>query len=192
MKDPPTAVGGIWEETLLNTLLHLHLLFRRIACLRLPKSTGSMKTMQTAKNRLALLASVIAVGVLLYSPLCSLSCAASDSSLLPKAKVAKQNEQSSHCHHHQDSEEQSTKSNRHSSVPVRHQGSSDCPTHTDSIALLSSVVRTPTVVHHGVPHVVAAFHEPFYSSFDDIAAKFAEGRPFRSPPKRAVISVYRI
>jgi hypothetical protein len=43
-----------------------------------------------------------------------------------------------------------------------------------------------------VPHVVAAFHEPFYSSLDDIAAKFAEGRPFRSPPKRAVISVYRI
>jgi hypothetical protein len=109
----------------------------------------------------------------------------------PKTKVAKQNEQSSHCHHHQDSEEQS-KSKQHSNAPERHRDSGDCPTHTDAIALLSSAGKTPTVVHQGVQPVVAALPEAVYSSFDGGAAKFAEGRSFRSPPKRAVISVYRI
>src|SRR5260370_29785679 len=104
--------------------------------------------MHTAKNRLALLAAVIAVGVLLYSPLCSLSCAASDCSSLPK--VAKQSEQSSHCHHHQDSGEQSKKSNQHSNAPERHRDSGDCPTHTDAIGLLSSALRTQTVVRQSV------------------------------------------
>ena len=161
-----------------------------IACLRLGKATGSIRTMHTAKNRLALVASVIAVGVLLYSPLCSLSCAASDCSLLPKHKIAKQTEQTSHCHHHQDSEEQSTKSN--STTPERHRDSGDCPTHTDAVAILASAVRAPTVVHQSVQPVVAALPEAFHSSLEGFAAKFPEGRPFRSPPKRAVISVYRI
>ena len=148
--------------------------------------------MHTARNPLALLASVIVIGMLLYSPVCSLSCAASDCSLLPKAKVTKQKEQSGHCHHHQDSEQQSTKSNHSSNAPERHRDSGDCPTHTDAIALLSSAVKAPTIVHQSVQPVVATLPKAFYFSFDDFAAKFAEGRPFRSPPKRAVISVYRI
>ena len=162
-----------------------------IRCLWLRKSTGSMRCMHAAKNRLALVASIIAIGVLLYSPLCSLSCAASGCSVLPKMKVATQNEQSSHCHHHH-SEEQSTNSNQRSNIPERHRESGDCPTHTDAIALLSSAVKAPTVVQQTSQPVAAPLPEAFYSSFDSFAAKFAEGRPFRSPPKRAVISVYRI
>jgi hypothetical protein len=147
--------------------------------------------MRTARNPIAFVSSVIAIGVLLYSPLCSLSWA-SDCSLLPKAKVAKQQEQSSHCHHHQDSEEQSTKSEDHSSAPKQHRDSGDCPTHTDAIAVLSSAVRLPIVVQQNVQPDFAALPETFCVSFDGFSAKFAENRTFRSPPKRAVISVYRI
>ena len=148
--------------------------------------------MRTARNPIAFVASVIAIGVLLYSPLCSLSCAASDCSSLPKKKVAKQKEQLSHCHHHQDSEEQTAKSDYPSNAPEQNRDSGECPTHTDSIALLFSALRLPIVVQQNTPPVVTALPEAFCLSFDGFPAKFAEGRPFRSPPKRAVISVYRI
>jgi hypothetical protein len=107
-------------------------------------------------------------------------------------KVAKQKEQSSHCHHHQDSEEQSTKSEDHSNSPEQHRDSGDCPTHTDAIAVLSSAVKATAAVLQSVQPTIAALPETFYVSFDRFAGKFAEGRPFRLPPKRAVISVYRI
>jgi hypothetical protein len=147
--------------------------------------------MRSARNPIAFAASVIAIGVLLYSPLCSLSCFASDCSLLPKTKVAKQNEQSSHCHHHHDSEEQSAESHQDSNAPEPHRDSGDCPTHTDAIAILSFAVRAPSVVQQSLAQLAALAETPSVS-FDGFAAKFVEGRPFRSPPNRAVISVYRI
>lgn len=161
----------------------------RRPCLRLGKSTGSMRTMHTAKNRLALLGSVIAIGLLIYSPVCSLACAISDCSMFPKTKIAKQNEQSGHCHKQKGSEQPPTES--HSNAPERHRDSGDCPAHIDATALLSSAVKAPTAVQQSFSPV-AALPETSYVSFDGFAAKFAEGRPFRSPPKRAVISVYRI
>ena len=160
--------------------------------LRLGKSTDRMTTMHTAKNRLALLGSVIAIGLLIYSPVCSLACAASDCSVLPKSKVAKQKEQSSHCHHQQDSEEQSTESHQESNAPEPQRDSGDCPTHTDAIAILPSAVKAPSVLQQNVQPVFAVLSETFYFSFDAFAPKSAGGRPFRSPPIRAVISVYRI
>lgn len=160
--------------------------------LRLRKSIGRMTIMHTANNRLALLTSVIAIGLLMYSPVCSLSCAASDCSLLPKSKVAKQNKPSSHCHQRQDSEEQPAKSHQNSNAPEPHRDSGDCPTHTDAVAILSSAAKAPAVVQQSLQPGVAALPETSYVSFDGFVAKFVEGRPFRSPPKRAVISVYRI
>jgi len=148
--------------------------------------------MRTVKNTLGMVASVTAVVVLLYSPLCSLSCAASDCSSLPKTKAAKHSEPSSHCHHHQDSEEQSTESHHDSNAPNPDRDPGDCPAHTDAIAILSSAVKAPTVLHQSAPPVIAALPATLYFSFGEFAAKAAAGRPFRSPPKRAVISVYRI
>lgn len=148
--------------------------------------------MRAARNRLALIASVISLGVMSYSPLCSLSCAAYDCSLLPTTKVASHSEKSGHCHQSDDSEQQPTESQPESNAPEPHGDSSDCPAHTDAIALVSSAVKAPTVVQQSVQPVVSALPGAFYVSFDGVAAKFAEGRPFRSPPKRAVISVYRI
>ena len=152
-----------------------------------------MRIVRTAKNRFALLASIIAIGVLVYSPLCSLSCAASDCSLLPKTKTAKQNAPTGHCHQHQNEEQQPTdsRSQHNAPEPDRHRDSGDCPTHTDAIAILASAVKAPAVVQQSLP-LVAALPETSYVSFDGFAAKFAEARSFRSPPKRAVISVYRI
>ena len=162
--------------------------------------------MHTARNPIAFVASVIAIGVLLYSPLCTLSCAASDCSVLPKSKVAKQKEQSSHCHHHQDSaeqsteshqdskdsEEQTTESRQESNAPQPQRDSGDCPTHTDAVAILSSAAKAPTVLQQNLQPISAVLSETLYFSFDGFASNSAGGRHFRSPPKRAVISVYRI
>ncbi len=148
--------------------------------------------MQMAQNKFALLASVIVIGVLVYSPICSLSCAASDCSLLPKT-TAKQNEQPGHCHKHHDAEQHPPDSREQSNAPEpeRHKDSGDCPTHTDAIAILSHAVKAPSVVQQSL-RPVAALLETSYVSFNVFSAKFAENRSFRSPPKRAVISVYRI
>ena len=150
-----------------------------------------MTTMHAAKNRLALLGSVIAIGLLIYSPVCSLACAASDCSFLPTTTTsAKQNEQSGHCHKEKDSEQSPTQS--HSNAPEPHRDSGGCPTHTDAVAILSSAAKAPTVLQPNAQPVFAVLSETFYFSFDGFAPKSAGGRPFRSPPKRAVISVYRI
>lgn len=152
-----------------------------------------MRIVRTAKNRFALLASIIAIGVLVYSPMCSLSCAASDCSLLPKTKTAKRTEQFGHCHQHEDAEQHPTDSGPQPNAPEPepHRESGDCPTHTDALSIPSSAVKAPSIAQQTLP-TAAALPETFYVSFDGSATKFAEGRPFRSPPKRAVISVYRI
>src|SRR6266404_79323 len=152
-----------------------------------------MNIVHMAKNRFALLASVIVIGVLVYSPICSLSCAASECSLLPKTKTAKQSERSGHCHQHKEAEQHPTDSRQQSNAPEpeRHKDSGDCPTHTDAIAILSHAVKAPSVVQQSL-RPVAALLETSYVSFNVFSAKFAENRSFRSPPKRAVISVYRI
>ena len=158
--------------------------------LRLGKSTDRITTMHSAKNRLALLGSVIAIALLIYSPVCSLACAASDCSLLPKTKSEKQNNQSGHCHKQKDSDQPPPESQ--SNAPDPHRDSGDCPTHTDVVAILSSAVKASSVLQPNVQPVFAVLSETFYFSFDVFAPKSAGGRPFRSPPKRAVISVYRI
>ena len=158
--------------------------------LRLRESTSSMRTMHTAKNRLALLGSIIAIALLIYSPVCSLACATSNCSLLPKTKSEKQNNQSGHCHKQKDSDQPPPESQ--SNAPDPHRDSGDCPTHTDAVAILSSALKAPTVLQQNVQSVFAVHSETFYFSFDAFAPKSAGGRPFRSPPKRAVISVYRI
>lgn len=150
---------------------------------------GRMTIMRTARNRLALLGSVTAIGLLIYSPVCSVACAVSDCSLLPKTKIAKQNEQSGHCHKRKNSEQPPKESP--SNAPERQRDSGDCPAHSDGTALLSSAVKAPTAVQQSLP-LVAALPETSYVSFYGFAAKFTEGRPFRLPPKREVISVYRI
>ena len=169
--------------------LSMDLPFLGFACARANRF-ARITPMHTAKNRIALLASVIAVLLLVYFPVCSLSCAISDCSLLPRTKVTKQNEQSSHCHQHRDSDQQPTESHPHSNAPEPPGDSRDCPGHNDAIALLSA--KTPIVVQQSVQQAIAALPDTVAFSDQGLAAKSADGRSFRSPPKRAVISVYRI
>ena len=144
--------------------------------------------MGTAGKRLGLVGSVISLGVLLYSPLCSLNCATSDCSLAQKTKVAEHSEKTGHCHHGQDSQQPAEST---SSIPKPPSDSGHCPVHADAMALLSSSVKAPGL-HQSAQPVVAVLPEALNLPFDASAAKAADGRPFRSPPKRAVISVYRI
>ena len=154
--------------------------------LRLGEWMRKITFMHTAKNPLALVASFIAIGILLYSPLCNLSCAAADCSLLPRTRVAKETKQSSHCHQHEDSEQQT---DQHPNSP---ECPNDCPTHTDAIAILSSTAKAPAAVQQSLQRIIAALPETPIFSYEGFPAQSAGGRPFRSPPKRAVISVYRI
>lgn len=58
--------------------------------------------------------------------------------------------------------------------------------------VLSHAVKAPAALNEGPPPVIAVFPVRAGLLFDGSGAVFAEGRSFRSPPKRAVISVYRI
>ena len=107
-----------------------------------------MTIVHTAKNRFALLASIIAIGVLVYSPLCSLSCAASDCYLMPRTKKSEEKKQPGHCHQHKEAENHPAESPSPSNAPEpeRHRDSGDCPAHMDGIAILSSIVKARAAV----------------------------------------------
>ena len=150
--------------------------------------TSRIQSMHAAMNRLALAVSVRAIVGLLYSPMCVLSCASSDCFLLEATKVAKESQQASHCHH-KGSEEQSSTPEHHPTSPQNNSG--NCPAHTDGIAVLASLIKAPIVLQQNVRPIAAAL-EPACFSLDGLAVKSGVVRSFRSPPIRAVISVYRI
>jgi hypothetical protein len=140
--------------------------------------------MRAERTRLALLPSAISLAVLLYSPLCGLSCAAFDCSPdQTTIKSAERREESRHCHQ----EQQSTDSN----APEPPQDSGNCPAHTDTIAVVSSVVRVPTLLLQSA-QAVSVIPAGFSSPRRVEAARTADGGPFRSPPRPALTSVYRI
>lgn len=148
--------------------------------------------MHRTGKRFAFLTSLIAVGVLLYSPLCSLSCSASDCYSLSKTKATDDTKKSGHCHHNEESNQEPAKSQSHSSIPRVPGDSRDCPGHADPTAVPSSAVRAPAALQQSAPHVTAPLIDAMRLPFGARDVDAADRQPFRLPPKRAVISVYRI
>lgn len=146
--------------------------------------------MRAAKNRLTLAPALVAVMGLMYSPLCVLSCALSNCSSLEAASSPKESQQSSHCHRQQPKDQPAPLGNHHNPRLPR-KDSNRCPGHSDGVALLSSPGKASTALQINV-QPIAAPSETSYSSAYSFAVGSRGARSFRSPPKRAVISVYRI
>jgi hypothetical protein len=145
--------------------------------------------MCTARNTLAATASLVAILGLLYSPLCVLKCDFSDCSPLPIANLAADSEQPGHCHRSSTEKQSSDQPDRGVPRPVN--DSDDCPAHADMTALLSVSIRMPAVT--GLSSTLLVDASPSRAhSFEGSAVGSSERRSFRSPPKRAAISVYRI
>ena len=149
------------------------------------------KAMSTAKNRLALIASVFAILGLLYSPVCALRCASSDCLQQPATEMARQPEPIRHCHHH-GSETSSPTSQAHHSAPPQPSAPGNCPSHADAVAVLSAKTKAPSALQSLTAPLVAALPHTTGSDYSGLAAKLAADRLFRSPPSRAVLAVYRI
>src|SRR5436853_7828778 len=150
--------------------------------------------MRAGKNRLAFASSIISIVGLLYSPLCALSCAISNCPSLEAGKPSRQSQQSSHCHTHdldKHSEAQQTGSGPQPGTPRPHKDSGGCLAHSGGAAVLSSAAKAPTPLQQN-GQSIATPSETARFCRDVFAANFREGRSFRSPPKRAVISVYRL
>ena len=148
------------------------------------------KAMSTAKNRLALIASVFAILGLLYTPVCALRCASSDCLQQPATEMARQPEPIRHCHHH-GSEKSSPASQAHHRAP-QPSAPGNCPSHADAVAVLSAKTKAPSALQSLTVPLVAVLPQTTCSDYSGLAAKLAEDRLFRSPPIRAVLAVYRI
>ena len=146
-----------------------------------------IRLMHRARNPLALAVSVFVTAGLLYSPLCDLSCALLNCSLLPITKMAEPSEPSGHCH------QAAGEGETEGQAPAEQRDEpGDCSAHFDSPGLMPSGVSAAVTRGHDSQPPAVVPSALAYAGFIDSSSKYAESRPFRSPPKRAVISVYRI
>ena len=145
--------------------------------------------MRTAKSHTAISIATLCIVMLLFSPLCSLSCAL-NSCVFSKALTAKSDEQPHHCHGGQEPEEQSSTPQKNPSAPLDDSG--NCPSHASEIAVLPVKVDAKVHLHQVIqpvsvePVVIAVLH------FDRRGELRAEEMSFKSPPGRATNSVLRI
>lgn len=145
--------------------------------------------MRTAKSRIAVSIANLCIVMLMYSPLCSLSCAL-NSCVFSKAGTAKPDEQPHHCRGSQEPQEESSTPGKIPSAPLDDSG--DCPSHVNLIAALPVKVNA-NVESHQVLHPVSV--EPAIIAvlyFDRRGEIRAEEMSFKSPPARAINSVLRI
>jgi hypothetical protein len=145
--------------------------------------------MRTAKSQTAISIAALCVVMLLYSPLCSLSCAL-NSCASSKAEVAKSGEQPRHCHGSEEPQEQSSTPQQNPSEPSDDSG--NCPSHVTAIAVLPSSLNTNVEQHQVLqpvsvePAIIAVLH------FDRRGELRAEEMSSKSPPACAINSVLRI
>lgn len=145
--------------------------------------------MRMVKSQIAISIAALCIVMLLYSPLCSLSCAFS-SCAFSKAEAAKPDEQSGHCRGSHESQEESSTPQPSPSAPSEDSG--NCPSHVDAIAALPSVGNANVGLHQVLQPVAA---EPVYVTafhLDTRGVIRAEGTAFRSPPTKALNSILRI
>jgi hypothetical protein len=147
--------------------------------------------MQTAKAHIAISVAVFSIVMLLYSPLCSLSCAISNCAL-SKAVTSKSSEQPGHCHGSPESEEESSMPGQDPSAPDAPEDSSACPFHVEAAATLPSTANLSADLNNLLqpvpadPQAIAIFY------FDHRGEMRAEEAPFRSPPASPRKTVLRI
>jgi len=153
------------------------------------KATASILRIREAKPQTANSIAALCIVMLLFSPLCSLSCAL-NSCVFSKAVTAKSDEQPHHCHGSQEPEEQPSAPQKSPSAPLDDSG--NCPSHVSAVAILP--VKVDGKVHlQQVPQPVAV--EPVIIAilnFDRRGELRAEEMSFKSPPGRAINSVLRI
>ena len=144
--------------------------------------------MRTAKSHLAVSVAALCILVILYSPLCSLSCAFS-SCISSIVEIAGSHEQPHHCHSEEPQEQSSTPPHG-PSTPADDSG--NCPGHVNVVAVVPSIINANVAAPQDSQPV---FSEPvsFFAFHLDLRGAIrAEGTAFRSPPTRAINSVLRI
>jgi len=145
--------------------------------------------MRTAKSQTVISIAALCTLMLLYSPLCSLSCAL-NSCASSKAEAAKSGEQPHHCHGSEEPQEQSSTSRQNPSEPSDDSG--NCPSHVTAIAVLPSSLNTNVELHQVLQHVSAEPAIIAIHHFDRRGELRAEELSFKSPPVSAITSVLRI
>lgn len=144
--------------------------------------------MRAAKPQMAVSIASLCIVLLLYSPLCSLSCAL-NSCVSSKAESAKSGEQPHHCHS-EEPQEQSSPPQGSPSVPADDSG--NCPSHVNVVAVVPSIINANIALHPDLQPVAAEPVSIIAFQFDLRRAIRAEGTAFRSPPTRAINSILRI
>ena len=145
--------------------------------------------MRTAKPQIVISVAALCIVMLMYSPLCSLSCAFS-SCLFSKAQTVKSDEQPHHCHSSEAPKKQSSTPQQIPSAPSDDSG--NCPSHVDAVAIVPSTINANVGLHHDLqpvpvePVSISAFYLDLRGAIRD------EGIAFRSPPTKARNSVLRI
>ena len=153
------------------------------------KAAVSIFCMRTAKPQVAISIAALCSVMLLFSPLCSLSCAL-NSCLFSKAETAKSDEQPHHCHSSEKPQEESSKPQQNPSAPLDDSG--NCPSHVNAIAALPVKVNANVESHQVLqpvpvePALIAVLY------FDRRGELRAEEMSFKSPPVSARNSVLRI
>ena len=145
--------------------------------------------MRTAKSQVAISIAALCIVMLLYSPLCGLSCAFS-SCVFSKAAVAKTDEQPHHCHGSPEPQEQSPTPKKNRSAPLDDSG--NCPSHASAVAVLPVKVNANEELHNVLQPVAVEPAVIVILSFDLRGELRAEEMSFKSPPARAANSVLRI
>lgn len=147
--------------------------------------------MYTGKYALALSVSALIFVCQVYAAWCSLSCTLINRPMSPAASVTNFGKEPTRCHHGSDVPRGSFGSEQGSREQPCGNGSGDCPGHDDASVLIpagdglyaDSELHVRTVAL--LPAALAVQAEP-------IRAGLQASKSLRSPPKRAVISVYRI
>lgn len=145
--------------------------------------------MRAAKPQIAISIAALCIVMLLFSPLCSLSCAL-NSCVFSKAETAKSDEQPHHCHSSEEAQEQSSTPQKNPSAPLDDSG--DCPSHVNAIAVLPVKVNANLESHQVLQPVTVEPAMIAVLYFDRRGELRAEEMSFKSPPARAINSVLRI
>jgi hypothetical protein len=137
-----------------------------------------------------LLCALVTLGFL-YSPVCKVGCALSDCSLSPATTRPETAGQPGHCHQNAEPPGQPSTSGENPSPHQRNEDSGKCPNHIEEPALFRAIAAATLEFHQSQTLSKRSADQASLWS-GDLTAKLTRGRQLRSPPERAVISVYRI
>lgn len=147
--------------------------------------------MRTAKPPLLISLAAIGIAMLLYSPLCSLSCAL-NSCAFSRAVSPAPDERSGHCHARLPGHASSAPTPQGPPAPPPPTDSGNCPAHVDGVAALPSMLNANAGLQQNLQPEAAEPAIMAGLSFDLRGVMRADGTALRSPPARPINSVLRI